>query len=190
MQFTLVGGAAVEVPGALTASASHIRCSRSAEGESISVRSTHMALRKLSIMIAAVLAVVGSLTIVTPANAANPFEFDQATPSTMNGCIIFETVVGCGDFMPQGDYFRITDTLPDGHSAAIYWHNYLASAPNTLYRWGSCVNSLGDGKKGQCNKNFQEGSTIEYKVCAYERGTVPSNVNNYFECGRVWRTTA
>jgi len=148
-----------------------------------------MVVRKLSAVVAVMIAVLGSLTLAAPAQAANAFEFNHAVSTTKDGCFIYQTPVGCGDFDSRGDYFLVKDTLPDGHSAAIYWHNYLPGS-TALYRWGSCVNSLGNGQKGQCNKNFQEGSKIEYKVCAFEGGSTPSDVRSYFECGDVWETTA
>ena len=92
----------------------------------------------------------------------------------------------CGLFEPSGDYFFIEDSAADGHSAAIYWHNYLPGAPTSLYRWGSCVNSRGAANgKGQCNKNVTEGSRIDWKVCLYDSGTTPSDVSNYYRCTAV-----
>jgi hypothetical protein len=149
-----------------------------------------MALLKLSTIVAVAVAVLGSLIIAAPAEAANAFEFDHAVSSSDDPCgdiIVGPFPPACGYFQPFGDHFFIRDTTADKHSAAIYWHNYLPSAPNTLYRWGSCVNSMGSagGGMGQCNKNFQEGSRIDWKVCLYDSGTTPSDVNNYFHCSSV-----
>jgi hypothetical protein len=149
-----------------------------------------MVLRKLSTIAAVLVAVLGSLTVAAPANAANAFEFNHAVATTGDFCVIQDSPAGCGGFFYDGDVFFVMDSLPDGHSAAIYWHNYLASAPTTLYRWGSCVNSLGYNHYAQCNKNFREGSRVEWKICAYDSGTTPSDVNNYFECSAVWSSIA
>ncbi|MFI5932912.1 hypothetical protein [Actinoplanes sp. NPDC051494] len=152
-----------------------------------------MLVRKMFASFAAVaVAVVASLTIAAPASAAHAFEADKAvaTSAIPPVCIGLGSPGGCGFFVSDGDHFFVKDSLSDGHSAAIYWHKYLASSPNTLYRWGSCVNSLGSGKMGQCNKNFTEGSKVEYKICTFEVGSVVSDVNSYFECGDVWRSVA
>jgi len=140
--------------------------------------------RKLSVLAAVLVAVLASFAVSAPASAANPFEFNQAGP--YSGLHICEVVAdpGCGSFYYDGDLFRVWDQNPDGHSTAIYWHNYLPGS-SALYRWGSCVESGGAGVSGQCNKNFQENSRIDWKVCAYESGTAPSDVRNYFQCSRV-----
>jgi len=128
-----------------------------------------------------------------PAGAANAFEFNHTTSATWSGsdgCIPEEYgALGC--FQYDGDIFRVQDTARDGHSAAIYWHNYLAGS-RTLYRWGSCVNHNGYGTIGKCNKNFTEGSRIDFKACLYDDNdvTLPSNVANYYNCTEVYTVIA
>ncbi|MBB4695235.1 hypothetical protein [Paractinoplanes abujensis] len=139
-------------------------------------------------MAAFVAAVVASFAVAAPASAANPFEFNRTEAKGLIICLIYSDA-GCGEFDPDGDVFHVWDQAADGHSAAVYWHNYLPGS-TALYRWGSCVNSNGNGDSGQCNKNFVEGSRIDYKVCAYDSGTTPSDVNNYFQCSAVKRTYA
>ncbi|MFI5932913.1 hypothetical protein [Actinoplanes sp. NPDC051494] len=147
--------------------------------------------RTMSIVAGVFISILASLMSGQPASAANAFEFNTASSSSWTGSdwcdYTGDGYSGIGCFDSVGDHFRIQDAYADGHSTAVYWHNYLAGSPNTLYRWGSCVNSLGAGRIGACNKNFTEGSKIEFKVCLYDNNsvTVPSNVTNYFNCSPV-----
>ncbi|GAB2599309.1 hypothetical protein Aab01nite_75610 [Paractinoplanes abujensis] len=148
-------------------------------------------LRRL-LAVVAVAAATLSMTSA-PAVAASAFEFDHtvsATWSGADGCIP-EGYGALGCFQHDGDIFRVQDTARDGHSAAIYWHNYLPGS-STLYRWGSCVNNDGYLTIGKCNKNFREGSTIKFKTCLYDDNavTIPSNVANYYDCTTVWTVIA
>jgi hypothetical protein len=159
-------------------------CSPGEQGDVMSVR------KSLSI-VAVMVAILGSLVLGSPANAAPSFEFDHAT--SINGsvtCVVNSNSHACGIFDPSGDHFYIGDASADGHSAAIYWHNYLNSTTSTVYRLGACVNSLGNGKLGNCNKNFYEGSTVEWKVCLYDSGTPTASASSYYDCSAPIRTTA
>ncbi|WP_298183229.1 hypothetical protein [Saccharomonospora sp.] len=55
--------------------------------------------------------------------------------------------------------------VADGASAVVYWDNYR---DGELYRYGRCENRLGSGNWGVCNKNYYEGSTLEYQVCVQD----------------------
>ena len=48
------------------------------------------------------------------------------------------------------------------------------------------------GTIGKCNKNFTEGSRIDFKACLYDDNdvTIPSNIANYYNCTTVYSVTA
>jgi len=65
-----------------------------------------------------------------------------------------------------GDRWWVQDQDADGASAAVHWFNYRSGS---LYRTGLCVNSLGNGEWGQCNKNYYENSTLYGNPCTWDR---------------------
>ncbi|GAB3799810.1 hypothetical protein GCM10027605_14140 [Micromonospora zhanjiangensis] len=69
-------------------------------------------------------------------------------------------------FMPYGDKFYVRDDSADGHSAAANW---TFDGPDG-YRTGACVNQLGNGHWGVCNKDFAEGYSIRVWPAVYENG--------------------
>ncbi|MGW0467772.1 hypothetical protein ACWDX6_21295 [Streptomyces sp. NPDC003027] len=67
-------------------------------------------------------------------------------------------------FAPNGDYFRVADTKSDGRAAAVQWYDGASG------RTGTCVNKLGAGSDGSCNKNFPEGHHIQFRAALYDAG--------------------
>ncbi|MEV5601516.1 hypothetical protein AB0L33_08755 [Streptomyces sp. NPDC052299] len=66
-------------------------------------------------------------------------------------------------FSPDGDYFRVKDTEVDGYAAVVEWSDNNG-------RKGSCVNKLGGGSDGTCNKNFNEDYAVTYRAALYDSG--------------------
>lgn len=67
-------------------------------------------------------------------------------------------------FKADGDLIYVFDPTVDGKSAVAHWHY------GSYARWGSCVNKLGGGKWGICNKNFAEGTTVYFQSAVYDNG--------------------
>lgn len=110
------------------------------------------------------------------ATAAVSYEWDIAKKGTRPPGLECESLhLGPGRrtqtcFEPHGDKIWVLDDYPDGKSATGAWNNYLNGS---LYRRGACVNKLGDGEWGVCNKNFYEPggglvSEIDLYACNYE----------------------
>lgn len=93
-------------------------------------------------------------------------ETDYATSSAApSGTFYCMSVIGAtACFEPYGDVFYVKDTQADGYAAVAEWDTALS------YRDGSCVNHLGNGKWGVCNKNFDEGEYLKLKAATYNNG--------------------
>lgn len=78
-------------------------------------------------------------------------------------------------FKPYGDVLFIKDTRADGHAAVAEWDIINL-------RWGSCVNTLGNGKWGKCNKNFAEGKFLNLSAARYDRGNFIARGNTRVVC--------
>ncbi|MFF9771884.1 hypothetical protein ACF1GT_35840 [Streptomyces sp. NPDC014636] len=111
------------------------------------------------------------------------YEWDTAVSGSkppqdcLDGVVAMTGAKAC--FERYGDVLWVEDTAADGHSATNSWSNYLfdSSGNGHLYRQGSCVNKLGAGHWGYCNKDFYENSTptpygtgseIDYAGCVYD----------------------
>lgn len=130
-----------------------------------------------------------SLAFAVPAAAVEPYEIDIATGGSGNaqGCVTVtlpgspDVVVGSACFARDGDVFEAYDHRSDGHSVAVRWDNFVNG---TLYRHGACVEKRGAGRNGHCNKNFTEGSVLQYQACTWESGT-----DTAVRCGNPTRVT-
>ncbi|MEU1398990.1 hypothetical protein ABZ403_23355 [Micromonospora zamorensis] len=71
----------------------------------------------------------------------------------------------------NGDYLYIIDHRGDSKSAVIYW-KLLQSG-----RHGVCVNNLGAGTGGTCNKNFPEGDAISIQVGVWDGSSSPKTLS-------------
>ncbi|WP_019854254.1 hypothetical protein [Actinopolyspora mortivallis] len=102
--------------------------------------------------------------------AAPDYEWNKASPGTPpSGIPCSEPIPGAiACFEPYGDKYWVKDTVADGHSAAADWDNYRNG---NWYRQGGCVNSLGKGNWGVCNKNHYEDSTVVFRTAVYDAGT-------------------
>lgn len=94
----------------------------------------------------------------------NPYEWDTAVAGTppqdfSGGCVTMTGAKAC--FEKNGDKWWVLDTVGDGHSATASWENWLYDGVEwVVWRSGSCVNKLGKGNWGVCNKEYYENSTI------------------------------
>jgi hypothetical protein len=70
----------------------------------------------------------------------------------------------------NGDRWWVLDLEADGNSALVYWFNYRGGGA-TPYREGFCVNSLGKGVWGRCDKNYYEDSELEAYPCVWDRSS-------------------
>ncbi|MFB7496620.1 hypothetical protein ACFC09_18360 [Streptomyces sp. NPDC056161] len=110
----------------------------------------------------------------------HPYEWDTAeagSPPSGMACVDLTGSTAC--FQKYGDKWWVKDTDPDGHSATASWKNTLWNGSAwILYRQGSCVNKLGAGKWGVCNKDYYEqssknyygypGSSLAWQACIYD----------------------
>lgn len=78
-------------------------------------------------------------------------------------------------YQAYGDRWWVQDQAADGASAAVHWENFRGGS---LYRSGMCVNSLGNGKWGQCNKKYYEDSVLNGFPCVRDRSESPDAVCN------------
>jgi hypothetical protein len=119
---------------------------------------------------------------VAVAASASAYEWDTAVaagspPSfSSSDCVSMTGVKAC--FEKHGDKWWVEDTKSDGHSATASWYNLLG-VDIVTYRSGSCVNKLGTGKWGVCNKDYYEmttpnpidsrgGSYLDWEACIYD----------------------
>jgi hypothetical protein len=123
---------------------------------------------------------LATLALAAPAQAAS-YEWDTATASSQPSGLSCEVMTGAeACYEANGDIFWVKDTKADGHSATASWYNHLWNGSQwVLYREGSCVNKLGAGHWGTCNKDFYEssstnpygythGSELEWYACVYD----------------------
>lgn len=112
----------------------------------------------------------------------NPYEWNTATasgaPPAGLPCAVTTGARAC--FEKSGDRWWVLDTSSDGHSATASWTNWLGDYQNGYtvdYREGSCVNKLGSGRWGVCNKDYYEdttphaygiGSLLAWQACVYD----------------------
>jgi len=140
---------------------------------------------RLQAVVSAVVVVLGSVLVAAapPASASSsqsgaasvsPYEWNIAKSTrTIGGRVCPTFVVGSRPraiacFKRDGDKLYVMDTGPaDGLSATGVWKNYVGGK---LHRQGACVNKLGTGHWGLCDKNFKEGSTIRLYACNYNSG--------------------
>lgn len=122
-----------------------------------------------------VVALAASLLVgVSPASAVQPYEWNTAvagTPPSGLPCASMTGATAC--FEANGDRMWVKDTSADGHSATLSWENWYAEPmfDPVLNRYGSCVNKLGNGKWGVCNKDLPEGSFVDFEACVYDAGS-------------------
>lgn len=123
-------------------------------------------------------AVVATLVTPTAASAAPTPENDYAVAATVDtvlNCYAIDGAKVC--YEKSGDKWWVQDTAKDGMSAVADWRNYL-TANGDLYRQGKCINSLGYGNWGVCNKNYYETSKLIMRICVIDYsggGSVCSN---------------
>lgn len=124
-------------------------------------------------------ALAATFALVTPAQAAS-YEWDTASagsPPSGTTCVSMTGAKAC--FEKNGDKWWVEDTKADGHSATASWTNYLDDGNGyRSYRTGSCVNKLGSGEWGVCNKEYYEsgstntlggkGSVLSWQACVYD----------------------
>ncbi|MFE7272068.1 hypothetical protein [Streptomyces sp. NPDC057623] len=77
-------------------------------------------------------------------------------------------------FKPDGDLIYIKDTVKDGYSAVAEWSG--------AGRVGSCVNKLGAGNWGVCNKDFEEGRFLELTSATYVKADLYGHGNTRSIC--------
>jgi hypothetical protein len=71
-------------------------------------------------------------------------------------------------FQPDGDYLYVYDGNDDGYSTAVEWK--IPDPNSTEDRSGSCVNKLGHGNWGVCNKDFPEDKAVYIRLSVYNNG--------------------
>jgi len=138
----------------------------------------------------ALAAVAGAaLTLLAPTAAFAAYSGDETNytavssgPAGVEGsdgygdynCIYSTGVKAC--FMPAGDKLYVRDVTADGYTAVLQW--------STNGRTGSCVNNLGAGNWGLCDKDFTEDKLIHISAARYKSG-------NYVDGspGSIWLYT-
>lgn len=88
-------------------------------------------------------------------------------PSSVNtstDCVSITGSTVC--YEAYGDRWWVKDTAADSASAVADWENIVSTT--TDIRNGQCVNSLGNGKWGYCNKNYVENSILFVEAKVYD----------------------
>ena len=99
--------------------------------------------------------------MATPASAQeNDRAVASGAPPASAGCVSTTGVTAC--FAAGGDLIYVKDTVADGDGVQGHWQNYTGGTEP--YRTGVCLNGLGYGHWGVCNKDFIEGSEIELRA--------------------------
>jgi hypothetical protein len=143
-------------------------------------------------MISVAAATVAMLTAVVfgaaaPAQAAPTYEWNTAAAASYTSaiqdmpCVSLTGAQAC--WQQNGDDMWVYDSEPDGNSATFSWYNY--NKAGTLVRQGSCVNKRGAYNWGKCNKDFAEGTSIEFFACNYRQST-----GDWYGCSKAKWTTA
>lgn len=117
-------------------------------------------------------------TVAASDVAAADYELNYAVagsrpPRSELACHSVSAVEIC--YEAYGDRWWIQDQAADSASAVVYWENFRGGS---LYRSGMCVNSLGNGKWGQCNKNYYENSVLNGFPCVWDRSEDANAVCN------------
>ncbi|GAA3254328.1 hypothetical protein ACFO1B_51335 [Dactylosporangium siamense] len=136
--------------------------------------------RRWALALAATAGAAASLLAPTAASAAYYGEETNYTAITSGPtgeyvCVDHTGVNVC--FKPYGDELYVRDLRADGYAAVLEWN-----MPENGRR-GSCVNNLGSGTWGLCNKDFPEFTRIYFNAARYNRGNL---VDRGWE--QVWST--
>lgn len=111
--------------------------------------------------------IAGLLGFASSASAAT-WERDVAragtAPSTKT-CVSTTGANAC--WHADGDVWWVKDTSGNGYAAEARWYEYTTSDGTNYYlhRNGACVNGLGTGHWGACNKDYQESGMLLWKAC-------------------------
>ncbi|GHD99174.1 hypothetical protein [Streptomyces alanosinicus] len=73
------------------------------------------------------------------------------------------------EFWPDGDTFRIHDTLSDGASAAVQYKLKRTDGAG-WYSTKTLVHSGGAGSSGDFIRDFPEDTSIDFRACLYKGG--------------------
>ncbi|MCW6003452.1 hypothetical protein K1W54_02475 [Micromonospora sp. CPCC 205371] len=126
-------------------------------------------MRRFRLRALALAATVGvPLALVLPSTALAYYGDEENGAAASGGptgeyyCVSITGATAC--FRPTGDDFFVKDTKADGASAVLEWRY------DGYSRTGSCINSLGSGKWGWCNKDFTENKTMEFRAARYDNG--------------------
>lgn len=129
--------------------------------------------RRITLALAATVGVAVTLLTATPAQAAyfgseTNYAQPSGGPTGSYACNTWHPdVIVC--FRPNGDDIFVLDDRADGHSAVGEWR---LDSTGSHRRTGSCVNQLGKGHWGFCNKDFVEGLRFVYNGARYEGGNL------------------
>lgn len=135
------------------------------------------------------LGLVLSVTTISAAAtaAAKPtvtYEWNTAVwgdPPSGLSCSVITGAAAC--YQRYGDKIWVKDTAKDGWSAVGAWRDYYnTGSQDVLHREGACVNKLGYGQWGVCDKNFPEGTDLLLKACRYD-----SHAGTWHGCASSWK---
>lgn len=133
--------------------------------------------RRVLLVLAALAGMVATLLTPSAAQAAyygDETDYAVATraPEGADGvdyfCASHTNVIVC--VMPYGDKIYVADLKKDDYAAVAEW--MVETEPDPSIRFGSCVNKLGGGKWGLCNKNFPENRIAYVRGARYDSGNL------------------
>lgn len=145
-----------------------------------------MRVRRVLLAVALGLASLGVPALASPAAAATT-EWNTTSGNAdpfLNGDLCsydkFTPAYACYKFV--GDIWWVEDRAADGHSAAAYWQ--VLDTDGSVDRQGYCVETRGNGRHGNCNKNYPENRRIRFKMCTVEWGT-----KSAYQCYSEWSSS-
>ncbi|WP_051366338.1 hypothetical protein [Hamadaea tsunoensis] len=122
--------------------------------------------RRTAYAVLAVLLTVTPFVAPAAASAAVTPEKDYAVAGSPPAGLPCHTIAGAtACYELSGDKWWVRDNENDGASAVADWLNYQNG---NLYRSGQCINALGHGKWGVCNKNYYESSRVVARTCVVD----------------------
>ena len=143
-----------------------------------------MSVKSWSRMLAtAVLALAAGILINPSPAAAAAWEYNDAVassgPSGEYTCYSITGATAC--YKPYGDIFYVKDTAADSASATAMWYQNYNRDWNYWDRQGECRNKLGNGKWGQCNKDFDEEGFVKMVARVVDFSPDPDEIIRYGE---------
>lgn len=119
---------------------------------------------RYGMLIAVLVGVFGAVVAFAAPASAITWEHDTATagtPPSTKTCVSTSGAQAC--FHADGDVWWVNDTASNGYAAEARWYDLRGETFTddgtilfAVHRNGACVNGLGEGEWGKCDKDYDE----------------------------------